>query len=64
MDPIKEYTLSDPERTALADLEQQAQAAVRAAEQQSIGMLRLILQQQGLKGNWHLSEDKTKLVEG
>jgi len=68
------YVLSDIEREFIQKLEadgQQAasQAAQRAAQEtlapfnaRSEGVLMLIYRQQGLSGNWKLSEDKTRLV--
>lgn len=62
-----EYLLSDPERAMLLELIAQAQ---RAAEQaaapfnmQLQGAIGLIYRQQGLKDQWQLTDDKTKLVK-
>lgn len=64
---MTEYKLSDVERKLLLDLSGQAQQAAAAAiapfNAQSQGVLTLIALQQGLAGNWKLSDDKSTLVK-
>lgn len=64
---MTEYKLTDIEQKLLLDLNTQAQRASAAAiapfNAQSQGVLTLIVLQQGLTGNWKLSDDKATLVK-
>jgi hypothetical protein len=64
---MNEYKLSDVERKLLVDLNGQAQQAAAAAiapfNKMSEGVLTLIALQQGLAGNWQLTDDKSALVK-
>lgn len=64
---MTEYTLSEAERATLQELAAQAQKAAEQAatpfNMQMQGALALIYRQQGLKDQWKLTEDKTKLVK-
>ena len=67
MSENNKYTLTDTERKLLLSLEAQAQQAAQATvapfNAQSQGILTLIGLQQGLVGNWKLSDDKTTLLK-
>ena len=64
---MTEYKLTETERKLLLDLNSQAQQAADAAiapfNKMSEGILTLIALQQGLAGNWKLSDDKSTLTK-
>lgn len=62
-----EYELSTAEQTLLLELQAAAQRAAQEAvapyDQQVRGILALVYRQQGLVGDYRLSEDRTRLVK-
>lgn len=63
MNETTEYELSAEEREMLQEVTREAQQTQMALQGQVQGMLRLILKQQKLAGNFVLSADLVRLVK-
>ena len=57
------YVFSEPERKLLGELDAAADAALQPLNLQRQAILALIFRQQGLAGNYRISEDRTKLIK-